>query len=52
MKNSNTQKYYRGADGSLRVRNLSAYWLPELTLKRKLGGTVYSVTGSYEGGTP
>lgn len=42
-------KAYRNRDGQLTVRNLSAYWLPEFTLKRKIGGTVYSVTGSYEG---
>ncbi len=31
------------------VKNLSAYWLPELTLCREIGGTVYCVSGSYEG---
>ena len=29
-----------------------AYWLPELTLRRKIGGTIYTVTGSYEGTEP
>lgn len=36
-------------DGCLYVKNLSAHWLPELTLRRKIGGTTYSVTGTYEG---
>ncbi len=36
-------------DGQNRVKNLSAWWLPELTLRRKIGGTVYYVSGSYEG---
>ena len=35
--------------GSIRARNLSAYWLPQITLKREIGGTVYRVSGSYEG---
>lgn len=37
------------ADGKNHVKNLSAYWLPELTLCRKIGGTIYSVSGTYEG---
>ena len=36
-------------NGSIRARNLSAYWLPQITLKREIGGTVYRVSGSYEG---
>lgn len=36
-------------DGHIRVKNLSAFWLPELTLQKEIGGTVYSVTGSYDG---
>ena len=35
-------------NGSIRVRNLSAYWLPPITLKREIGGTVCRVSGSYE----
>ena len=35
--------------GSIHVRNLSAYWIPELTITEEIGGTVYTVTGSYEG---
>ena len=31
------------------VRNLSAYWLPDIRIEREIAGTVYTVTGSYEG---
>ena len=30
-------------------KNLSAFWLPEFTLQKEIGGTVYTVTGSYDG---
>lgn len=42
-------KYYIGPDGHLRVKNISAFWLPEFTLQKEIGGTVYSVSGSYNG---
>ena len=45
---SNHQKAFSD-DGHIRVRNLSAYWIPKITLKRKIHGTTYIVTGSYEG---
>ena len=35
--------------GHLCVKNLSAFWLPEFTLQKEIGGTVYTVTGSYDG---
>ena len=35
--------------GRIHVRNLSAYWIPELTVTEEIGSTVYTVTGSYEG---
>lgn len=35
--------------GNIVVPNTSAWWLPEFTLKKKIGGTIYKVTGSYEG---
>ena len=31
------------------VKNLSAYWIPELTAAEVIAGTLYTVTGSYEG---
>lgn len=44
------EKYdYIDERGQLHVRNLSAYWIPELTVREKIGGTLYTVTGSYEG---
>lgn len=36
-------------DGHIRVKNPSAFWLPEFTLQKEIGGTIYSVTGSYDG---
>ena len=36
-------------DGHIQVKNLSAFWLPELTLQKEIGGTIYSVTGTYDG---
>ena len=35
--------------GIICVKNLSAFWLPEFTLQKEIGGTVYTVTGSYDG---
>lgn len=35
--------------GHIRVKNPSAFWLPEFTLQKEIGGTIYSVTGSYDG---
>ena len=36
-------------NGNLHVKNLSAFWIPELTTTEKVGHTTYTVTGSYEG---
>ena len=35
--------------GHMRVKNPSAFWLPEFTLQREIGGTIYTITGSYDG---
>ena len=35
--------------GTIRIKNPSACWLPDLAFNREIGGTVYSVFGSYEG---
>ena len=35
--------------GNLCSKNLSAYWIPKLTVTEEISGTVYTVTGSYEG---
>ena len=36
-------------NGHIHVKNPSAHWIPELTLQREIGGTVYTVSGSYSG---
>ena len=36
-------------DGHIVVKNLSAYWIPEIEVEQEIHGTVYTVTGSYEG---
>ena len=35
--------------GHIVVKNLSAFWIPEIKIEREIHGTVYTVTGSYEG---
>ena len=35
--------------GHIIVKNLSAYWIPEIRIEREIYGTVYTVTGSFEG---
>ncbi len=35
--------------GHIVVRNLSAYWIPEIKVAREIHVTVYTVTGSFEG---
>lgn len=37
------------ADGNLHTNNLSAFWIPEMTVMEVIHGTTYIVTGSYEG---
>lgn len=36
-------------NGHIRVKNISAYWIPEFTLTKEIGGTIYTVTGTYDG---
>ena len=38
-----------GVDGHIHVKNLSAYWIPQLTITEEISGTLYTVTGSFEG---
>ena len=40
---------YVDENGNLHVKDLSAFWIPELTTTEKVGHTTYTVTGSYEG---
>ena len=37
--------------GVRHVKNESAYWIPEITISEKIGNTIYTVTGTYEGET-
>ena len=37
------------AAGDIFIGNPSAYWIPELTVSEEISGTIYTVTGSYEG---
>lgn len=37
------------ATGDIFVSNPSAYWIPELSVSEEISGTIYTVTGSYEG---
>ena len=36
-------------EGRIVVKNLDAYWLPEMKLVEEIDGIIYAVTGSYEG---
>ena len=36
-------------NGNIVVKNPSAFWLPEIIVTDEIGGTEYTVTGSYEG---
>lgn len=40
---------YFNEDGHLCMKNISAFWIPELTVTEVIHGTTYTVTGSYEG---
>ena len=44
--------YFLDEKDRITVPNLSAYWLPELTVWEAIHGTTYIVTGSYEGREP
>lgn len=36
-------------NGNLTVKNPSAFFLPEFAVEAEIGGTIYSVSGSYDG---
>ena len=38
--------------GNIVVKNPSAFWLPQVTIVDEVGGTEYTVTGSYDGTEP
>ena len=43
------KNFWFGEGGHIHVKNISAYWIPELTVTEEISGTIYTVTGSYEG---
>ena len=43
------RNYRIDEDGRIVVRNLSAWWIPEMKIMEEIDGTLYTVTGSYEG---
>ena len=52
MSNDNktlSRKLYFDDEGQIHTGNLSAYWIPELTVCEVVHGTVYTAAGSYEG---
>ena len=49
---SETKRCTLNEHGQITVPNLSAYWLPELTVREVIHDTTYIVTGSYEGQEP
>ena len=44
-----TKHYTLNEHDQITVRNLSAFWLPEITVREVIHGTTFIVTGSYEG---
>ena len=43
------RNYRVDADGHIVVKNPSAWWIPEMKIIEEIDGTIYTVTGSYEG---
>ena len=43
------RKNYQVKDGLVTVKNISAYWLDDITVKETIHGTTYIVDSSYEG---
>ena len=43
------RKNYQVKDGRVTVKNISAYWLDDITVQEIIHGTTYIVDGSYEG---
>jgi hypothetical protein len=46
---SRKRNHWIDDDGNIRVKNPSAYWLPDAKFEMEIGGTTYTVTGSYDG---
>ncbi len=45
----NGTKFTLESDGRISVPNLSAYWLPDLTIKEVIKGSAYTISGEYVG---
>ena len=43
------RNYRIDEQGRIVVRNLSAWWIPEMKIMEEIDGTIYTITGSYEG---
>ena len=43
------RNYRIDEQGRIVVRNPSAWWIPEMKIMEEIDGTIYTVTGSYEG---
>ena len=43
------RNYRVDADGHIVVKNPSAWWIPEMKIIEEIDGTIYTITGSYEG---
>ena len=43
------RNYRIDEQGCIVVRNPSAWWIPEMKILEEIDGTIYMVTGSYEG---
>ena len=50
--NQQRRNIFVGTDGHMTAHNISAYWLPEIPIQEVIHGTIYTVTGSYEGNQP
>jgi len=50
LPNDQCRRNYRiDEQGRIVVRNPSAWWIPEMKIMEEIDGTIYTVTGSYEG---
>ena len=44
-----SRNYRIDEQGRIVVKNPSAWWIPEMKIMEEINGTLYTVTGSYEG---
>ena len=49
QENTPRRRIHFDENGNIVVKNISAYWIPELIVTEEISGTIYTVTGSYEG---